>query len=89
MPILAINLDDFDVTPYINILEENDTSDVVEDFKFSDCKIHSLESFKDTIQNFEIVVLDNDNIDLSSMFDEYTESNNNNHFFDIPQSMFR
>jgi hypothetical protein len=82
-------MDDIDVTPYIRDFEDNDISGAFEDFKFSDCKNHALKFSKNTIQIFELVVLDNDSTCLSAMLDEYSKANNNQCLSETPHSMFR
>jgi len=81
-------MDDIDVTLYTKGFEGNDISSDFDDFQLSDCKIHSLNSFKIVVENFELVVLDNNSVDLSPIIDEYLNANNNGGFFDAPQSIF-
>jgi hypothetical protein len=69
-------------------LEDNDQEDVFTDFKFSDCKNHSLKPSNDTIQDFEIVVFDNDSTELSSLLNRYATAVNNDQSVDLPQGMF-
>jgi hypothetical protein len=78
---------DTDVTLDIRELEGNDLLFDFGDFQLSDCKIHSLTSFKILVESFELVVLDNNSVDLSPIIDEYI-ANNNDGFFDMPQSIF-
>jgi hypothetical protein len=79
-------MDDLDVGPYRNELEDNGSS--FDDFKFSDGKIRSFVSFQILPLSLYLEVLIDDDIDISTIMDEYWQTIKDPDLPGTPQSMF-